>query len=134
MRLKKSIKNTNICFWLSLREFSSNKFSELTSIVSQMLCTCDAVWDDCGPKMAATPVFIKWQTRFEAWKLSCGKILSISACNFERGKILLSAFIFSTAYLNAISWGSVVWWSSPPPLRGSGENKPPDGILKFRSY
>lgn len=72
--------------------------------------------------MAATPVFIRWHTRLDAWKLSCGKILSISACNFERGKILLSALIFSTAYLNAISCGSV---ASSPPLMGSEENNPP---------
>mgnify|MGYP003507333925 CR=1 FL=1 len=72
--------------------------------------------------MAATPVFIRWHTRLDAWKLSCGNILSISACNFERGKILLSALIFSTAYLNAISCGSV---ASSLPLMGSEENNPP---------
>lgn len=68
-----------------------------TSIVSQILWTWDAVCGDCGPKMAATPVFIKWQTRFDAWKLSCGKILSISAWSLDRGNILLSALILSTA-------------------------------------
>lgn len=92
-----------------------------------MLCTWDAVWDDCGPKIAATPVFIRWQTRFDAWKLSCGIILSISACSLERGSILLSALILSTAYRNAISCGSVVWWSLS---LGNGENKPPNKMIK----
>lgn len=93
-------------------------------MVSQMLWTCDAVCDDWGPKIAATPVFIRWQTRFDAWKLSCGIIRSISAWSLERGKILLSAFILSTAYRNAISCGSVVWWSLS---LGNGENRPPKG-------
>lgn len=42
------------------------------------------VCDDCGPNIAATPVFMRWQTRFDAWKLSWGIILSISAWSFER--------------------------------------------------
>lgn len=88
-------------------------------MVSQIDWTCDAVCDDWGPNIAATPVLIRWQTRFDAWKLSCGKIRSISAYNFERGSIVLSAFIFSTAYLNAISCGSAAWWSS------LGGNRPP---------
>jgi hypothetical protein len=34
----------------------------LTSMVSQILWTWLAVWGDCGPKIAATPVRRRWQT------------------------------------------------------------------------
>lgn len=120
-------------YFLKVCDKKFTDFVYITSIVSHMLCTWDAVCDDCGPNMAATPVFIKWQTRFDAWKLSCGRIRSISAWSFERGKILLSALIFSTAYLNAISCGSVVWWSS---FDGSGAKRPPveRDLQGFRNF
>lgn len=45
----------------------------------------------CMKKLACGP------PRLDAWKLSLGGIRSICAVNFERGKIVLSRFIFSTA-------------------------------------
>lgn len=35
--------------------------------------------------------------RFDAWKLSCGDIISTCAVSLERGSIDLSEFILSTA-------------------------------------
>lgn len=52
--------------------------------------------------------------RFDAWKLSNADIRSICASNFERGNIVLSRLIFSTAERKAISWASSPGWNRPP--------------------
>lgn len=49
-----------------------------------------------------------------AWKLSNGEIRSICATNFERGKIIRSSLIRSTAWRNANSWLSSTGWNKPP--------------------
>lgn len=40
-------------------------------MVSQMLCTWEAVCALCGPKIAATPLRSKWHTEIKQWPPSC---------------------------------------------------------------
>lgn len=51
---------------------------------------------------------------FDAWKLSCGGICSICAFSLDRGSIVRSLFIRSTALWNAISCFISAGWKRPP--------------------
>lgn len=52
--------------------------------------------------------------RLDAWKLSWAEMRSICADSLERGKIVLSKLIFSTAWRKASSWSMSPGWKSPP--------------------